>query len=171
MGFVWVHADSFLGCVASPFHSFVTTFLAAPWPRPVREPMAAPYEGIGPYSVVARVVTCPEGLRGSIEHLLAMSSFSRRVTVHVSKRSSKVRPMHQTPPLKDSGAPAARNGGTRPPGKLSRAFCPGKLVYDELGEACGNDQYTWGAVISSDGHMLHRQQSSTAERFSRAQLP
>ena len=25
MGFVWVHADSFLRCVASPFHSFVTT--------------------------------------------------------------------------------------------------------------------------------------------------
>ena len=25
MGFVWVHADSFLLCVASPFHSFVTT--------------------------------------------------------------------------------------------------------------------------------------------------
>ena len=25
MGFVWVHADSFLPCVASPFHSFVTT--------------------------------------------------------------------------------------------------------------------------------------------------
>ena len=25
MGFVWVHADSFLHCVASPFHSFVTT--------------------------------------------------------------------------------------------------------------------------------------------------
>ena len=24
MGFVWVHADSFLCCVASPFHSFVT---------------------------------------------------------------------------------------------------------------------------------------------------
>ena len=24
MGFVWVHADSFLRCVASPFHSFVT---------------------------------------------------------------------------------------------------------------------------------------------------
>ena len=27
MGFVWVHADSFLHCVASPFHSFVTTML------------------------------------------------------------------------------------------------------------------------------------------------
>ena len=27
MGFVWVHADSFLRCVASPFHSFVTTIL------------------------------------------------------------------------------------------------------------------------------------------------
>ena len=26
MGFVWVHADSFLRCVASPFHSFVTTY-------------------------------------------------------------------------------------------------------------------------------------------------
>ena len=26
-GFVWVHADSFLHCVASPFHSFVTTYL------------------------------------------------------------------------------------------------------------------------------------------------
>ena len=25
MGFVWVHADSFLRCVASPLHSFVTT--------------------------------------------------------------------------------------------------------------------------------------------------
>ena len=25
IGFVWVHADSFLHCVASPFHSFVTT--------------------------------------------------------------------------------------------------------------------------------------------------
>ena len=25
-GFVWVHADSFLRCVASPFHSFVTTY-------------------------------------------------------------------------------------------------------------------------------------------------
>ena len=25
MGFVWEHADSFLHCVASPFHSFVTT--------------------------------------------------------------------------------------------------------------------------------------------------
>ena len=25
MGFVWVHADSFLRCVASPCHSFVTT--------------------------------------------------------------------------------------------------------------------------------------------------
>ena len=25
MRFVWVHADSFLRCVASPFHSFVTT--------------------------------------------------------------------------------------------------------------------------------------------------
>ena len=25
MGFVWVHADSFLRCVSSPFHSFVTT--------------------------------------------------------------------------------------------------------------------------------------------------
>ena len=24
-GFVWVHADSFLRCVTSPFHSFVTT--------------------------------------------------------------------------------------------------------------------------------------------------
>ena len=24
MGFVWEHADSFLHCVASPFHSFVT---------------------------------------------------------------------------------------------------------------------------------------------------
>ena len=24
MGSVWVHADSFLRCVASPFHSFVT---------------------------------------------------------------------------------------------------------------------------------------------------
>ena len=24
MGFVWVHADSFLHSVASPFHSFVT---------------------------------------------------------------------------------------------------------------------------------------------------
>ena len=28
MGFVWVHADSFLHCVASPFHSFVTTYLS-----------------------------------------------------------------------------------------------------------------------------------------------
>ena len=25
MGFVWVHADSFLRCVASPFHYFVTS--------------------------------------------------------------------------------------------------------------------------------------------------
>ena len=25
MGFMWVHADSFLRCVASPFHSFVAT--------------------------------------------------------------------------------------------------------------------------------------------------
>ena len=25
MGFVWVHADAFLRCVASPFHYFVTT--------------------------------------------------------------------------------------------------------------------------------------------------
>ena len=25
MGFVWEHADSFLRCVASPFHSFVTS--------------------------------------------------------------------------------------------------------------------------------------------------
>ena len=28
MGFVWVHADSFLRCVASPLHSFVTTVYA-----------------------------------------------------------------------------------------------------------------------------------------------
>ena len=27
MGFVWVHADSFLRCVAFPFHSFVTTYV------------------------------------------------------------------------------------------------------------------------------------------------
>ena len=26
MGFVWEHADSFLHCVASPFHSFVTKY-------------------------------------------------------------------------------------------------------------------------------------------------
>ena len=26
IGFVWVHADSFLRCVSSPFHSFVTTY-------------------------------------------------------------------------------------------------------------------------------------------------
>ena len=25
MGFVWLHADAFLHCVASPFHNFVTT--------------------------------------------------------------------------------------------------------------------------------------------------
>ena len=29
MGFVWEHADSFLHCVASPFHSFVTTCFAS----------------------------------------------------------------------------------------------------------------------------------------------
>ena len=27
MGFVWVHDESFLHSVASPFHSFVTTFI------------------------------------------------------------------------------------------------------------------------------------------------
>ena len=34
VGFVWEHADSFLHCVASPFHSFVTTKqlrLPEPW--------------------------------------------------------------------------------------------------------------------------------------------
>ena len=30
MGFVWVHADSVLHCVASPFHAFVTTNLLLP---------------------------------------------------------------------------------------------------------------------------------------------
>ena len=37
MGFVWVHADSLLRCVASPFHSFVTTTLiGATYPQAVR---------------------------------------------------------------------------------------------------------------------------------------
>ena len=32
MGFVWVHADSFLRWLASPFHSFVTTSVIAKLP-------------------------------------------------------------------------------------------------------------------------------------------
>ena len=31
MGFVWVHVESFLHCVASPFHSFVTTDAIIPF--------------------------------------------------------------------------------------------------------------------------------------------
>ena len=54
----------------------------------------------------------------------------------------------------DSGAPAARSAETCQPRKQSRAFGAGKFVYAELGEACGNDQYTFGAVLLSDGHML-----------------
>ena len=39
MGFVWVHADSFLCCVASPFHSFATTLLGSLLPTcPVQGP-------------------------------------------------------------------------------------------------------------------------------------
>ena len=54
----------------------------------------------------------------------------------------------------DSGAPAARSAETDPARKQSGAVGPGKLVYDELGEACGNDQYPCGAVLLPNGHML-----------------
>ena len=54
----------------------------------------------------------------------------------------------------EAGAPAARSAETCPPRKQSRAFGPRKFVYDELGQACGNYQYTCGTVLLSDGHML-----------------
>ena len=68
------------------------------------------------------------------------------------------------PPTSVAAAPAAAGAGhprkralrteTCPPRKQSCAFGPGKFVYDELGEAYGKDQYTCGAVLSSDWHML-----------------
>ena len=85
---------------------------------------------------------------------------------HPRKRTTRVRarmdlqlrdaprPAAEGAAATDSGAPAARSVETRPPRKQSRAFDPGKFVYDELGEDCGNDQYTCGAVLLSDGHML-----------------
>ena len=54
----------------------------------------------------------------------------------------------------ESDAPAARSAETCSPRKQSHAFGPGKFVYDELGEACDNNQYTCGAVLLLDGHML-----------------
>ena len=76
-------------------------------------------------------------------------------------RAQASRPPPQPPPRTAArsaprcAAPSARSAETCPPRKQqSHAFGPGKFVYDELGEACGNDQYTCGAVLLSDGHML-----------------
>ena len=69
MGFVWVHAESILRCVASPFHSFVTTLVENKHTIPKINPVEPAHQR-NPYSHTA-CKTMPDFIHVSMPYPLA----------------------------------------------------------------------------------------------------